>query len=493
MECVLSIDQGTSGNRVVLYGRDGVPLASAYREFAQRFPRPGWVEHDPVEIWRAVVECVRDVLKQRPDETVACIGIANQRETVVAWDAETSQPLCNAIVWQCRRTAARCDALNASAATAENVRRITGLPIDAYFSATKMEWLLQNVPAVTAAARRGTLRLGTIDAWLLWQLSGGKSYLTDFTNASRTMLFDIDRLCWDEQMLAMFGVPRWVLPEVQRSSGIFGVTVGQCGLPPGIPISGVAGDQQAALFGQACFAPGSAKNTYGTGSFILMNVGGRKHMVDARVITTLGCAQDGQPVYVLEGAILTAGAVLQWLRDGLGLLRSAADSAAMAEEAGDNGGVYFVPALGGLGAPFWNPAARGTICGITRGTTRQHLVRAALESMCFRTRDVVEAMSDAAGVRLLELRVDGGASANDFLCQFQSDILGVKVLRPSDIETTARGAAYLAGLGAGLWRDVTEIEAALSLERTFEPCMPAERRNELYAEWTRAVRRAIDD
>lgn len=491
MECVLAIDQGTTGSRAVLYGADGAQLASSYREFTQHFPAPGWVEHEPLEIWDSVVECVSDVLARMPEASVVCIGITNQRETAVAWDAETSLPLHNAIVWQCRRTADRCSALSAQGATAEFVRRTTGLPIDAYFSATKFEWLLRNVPAVADAAGRGTLRLGTIDSWLLWKLTGSSSHMTDYTNAARTMLFDIDRLCWNEELLSLFGIPRAALAEVRGSSGDFGMTAAGCGLPAGIPISGVAGDQQSALFGQACFAPGTAKNTYGTGAFILMNAGARRPTGDPCLITTLGCGTGGAPVYVLEGAVFTAGAVLQWLRDGLNLFDSAAVSQAMAEEVADNAGVYFVPALAGLGAPYWDSGARGMITGITRATTRQHVVRAALEAMCYRTRDVVDAMVRDAGLPLTELRIDGGASANDFVCQFQADILGVRVVRPRDVETTARGAAYLAGLGSGFWSSVAQVEGALTIERVFVPSMAEERRCTLYEEWKRAVRRAL--
>ena len=491
MQCVLAIDQGTTSSRAVLYGSDGSRIASSYRELPQCFPRPGWVEHDPLEIWSGVVACVSDVLARVPSAEVACIGITNQRETAVVWDAETSEPLHNAIVWQCRRTAARCAALNAQNTTAEFVRLTTGLPIDAYFSATKFEWLLKNVPAVAEAAGRGTLRFGTIDSWLLWKLTGSSYHLTDYTNAARTMLFDIDRLCWSTELLSLFGIPVEALPEARSSSGDFGVTSTGCGLPPGIPISGVAGDQQSALFGQACFTPGTAKNTYGTGAFILMNAGSRRPAGDPCLITTLGCGVTGTPVYVLEGAIFTAGAVVQWLRDSLNLFDAASVSQTMAEEVADNAGVYFVPALAGLGAPYWDSDARGMITGITRATTKQHVVRAALEAMCYRTRDVVDAMIRDAGLPLTELRIDGGASANDFVCQFQADILGVRVVRPCDVETTARGAAYLAGLGSGFWSDVAQVRGALAIDRVFVPAIPEERRRQLYEEWSRAVRRAL--
>ena len=491
MECVLAIDQGTTGCRAVLYGADGAQLASSYREFAQYFPRSGWVEHDPLEIWHGVVTCVQDVVARVPSASVACIGITNQRETAIAWDARTSEPLHNAIVWQCRRTSDRCAALNADRSGAQVIRRTTGLPIDAYFSATKFEWLFAHVPEVRSSALRGTLRLGTVDSWLLWKLTSGAVHRTDFTNAARTMMFDIDRLRWSEELLELFDVPAAAMPEVCISSSVFGATAAGVGLPAGVPITGVAGDQQAALFGQACFAPGQAKNTYGTGAFVLMNAGEQRPLGDERLITTLGCGPSGRPVYVLEGAIFTAGAVIQWLRDGLQLLDSADKSQSMAESVPDNGGVYFVPALVGLGAPYWKSDARGLISGITRGTTKNHIVRAALESMCFRTRDVVDAMVQDAGVPLVEMRVDGGASANDFLCQFQSDMLGVNVIRPCDVETTARGAAYLAGLGSGFWSDVGQLGGALAVDRVFVPSMSEDRRARLYGEWTRAVGRAI--
>ncbi len=491
MECVLAIDQGTTGSRVVLYGPDGGRVASAYREFPQYFPRSGWVEHEPLEIWASVVECLKNVLEQAPSVSVTCIGIANQRETAVAWDARTGESLHNAVVWQCRRTAERCSALNKDSGMREAIRRITGLPVDAYFSASKFEWLLQNVPRMRASAEAGCLRFGTIDSWLLWKLTGGQTHATEHTNAARTMLFDIDRLCWSDELMKEFGVPRWALPEVQSSWGRFGSTVGGYGLPSGIPITGVAGDQQAALFGQACFTPGAAKNTYGTGAFVLLNAGERRPAGDRRLITTLGCGVSGRPVYVLEGAIFSAGAAIQWLRDGLNLLDSADSSERMARAVPDNGGVYFVPALVGLGAPYWDPDARGTIVGITRGTTKNHIVRAALESMCYRTKDVTDAMAGDSGLAIPELKADGGASANDFLCQFQADVLGVTVVRPKDVETTARGAAYLAGLGSGFWSDVSQFSDALSIDRAFDPVMPAEQSGKLYEEWACAVRRTL--
>ncbi len=490
---MLAIDHGTTGSRAVLYSRDGARVASSYRELPQYFPRPGWVEHDPNEIWRGVADCISEVIARAPSARVACVGITNQRETVVVWDARTGEPLHRAIVWQCRRTADRCVALNRNPSRRDFIRLVTGLPVDAYFSASKLEWLLSEVHAVASAARAGTLRCGTVDSWLLWKLTNGATFATDYTNAARTMLFDIDRLAWSAELGAEFQVPRPALPEVRNSVGSFGVTASVCGLPAGVPISGVAGDQQAALFGQGCVEPGSAKNTYGTGAFVLLNAGARRPRGDARLITTLGCGVDRQPVYVLEGAVFTAGAVIQWLRDELGLLQSAERSGEMAEAVADNGGVYFVPALVGLGAPYWDPEARGAIVGITRGTTRNHIVRAAVEAMCYRTRDVVETMLENTGLCLRELKVDGGAAANDFLCQFQADMLGVSVVRPVDVESTARGAAALAGLGAGFWTSVDEVNAARTTDRQFLPAMPEQQRTRLYSQWLRAVRHTLSD
>jgi glycerol kinase len=493
MDCVLAIDQGTTGSRAVLYRRDGSQAGAAYREFPQYFPRPGWVEHDPLEIWVNVVGCVRDVLARAPGARVTCVGITNQRETVVAWDSATGEPLYNSIVWQCRRTAERCDELNRDEAARSAIRCITGLPVDAYFSATKLEWLLSNVDAVRRAAASGRLRFGTIDSWLLWKLTGGLTHATDFTNAARTMLFDIGRLCWSEELCDLFGIPPTALPDVRPSSCEFGLTAAGGGLPPGIPVCGIAGDQQAALFGQACYSPGSAKNTYGTGAFVLLNAGSTRPADNPGLITTLGCGIGAEPVYVLEGAIFTAGAVVQWLRDGLRLLDSAGDSEAMAEAVPDNGGVYFVPALVGLGAPYWDSTARGAILGITRGTTSNHIVRAALESMCYRTRDVVDIMTRDSGLSIPELKVDGGATANAFLCQFQADILGVDVIVPSDLETTARGAAYLAGLRCGYWKDTDALSGALAVRHVYGPRMSESERDRLYREWREAVQRTLSE
>jgi glycerol kinase len=489
LKYILSIDQGTTGSRAVLYDKYGRAAASAYREFPQHFPKPGWVEHDPRDIWNSVNFAIQKVLSRVPNGSVAAIGITNQRETTVIWDRKTGKPIHNAIVWQCRRTAGRCDELKKAKAMPRFFKGRTGLPIDAYFSATKIEWLLKNVPGAMAKAKRGELCFGTTDTWILWKLSGGRSHATDHTNASRTMLFNIEKLVWDKDILKKLNIPAKILPEVKSSSGLFGYTVKQGKLPEGIPICGIAGDQQAALFGQACFEPGSMKNTYGTGCFILLNAGKRRPVSKYGLITTLGCGKDGKPVYVLEGSIFVAGAAIQWLRDGLKVLKNASESKKMAESIGHNAGVYFVPALVGLGAPYWDQDARGAIYGITRGTHVSHLVRAAIEAMCYQTRDVVEAMEKDSKLKIKNIKVDGGAVANDFLCQFQADILGINVVRPKVTEITSLGAAYLAGLAIGYWKSAREIEKCWEVDRVFRPRMNKQQAAELYAGWKDAVRR----
>jgi len=487
---ILAIDQGTTGSRAIVYNRLGQAVAAAYEEFPQHFPRPGWVEHDPEEIWRSVERTIRKVLGRVSGASITAIGIANQRETTVIWDRKTGRPVHNAIVWQCRRTAGRCRELSRDKDALALIREKTGLPVDAYFSATKVEWIL-NRGALKAMARSGRLCFGTTDAWILWKLTGGRSHATDYTNASRTMLFDIDRLRWDDDLLYLFGIPDAVLPETRPSAGEFGRTVRLGRLPSGIPVAGVAGDQQAALFGQACFEPGMIKNTYGTGCFIILNTGRRR--VDSRhgLITTLACGPDGKSVYALEGSVFIAGAAVQWLRDELGLLRTSGDSEAMAEAVLDNDGVYLVPAFVGLGAPYWDAEARGTIVGLTRGTTRNHLVRAALEAMAYATRDVVDIMGLESGLEIAELRVDGGAAVNNFLCRFQADILGIPVLRPRTVETTALGAAYLAGLGSGFWKSTDDLRRFWSLDRRFAPRMRKPRAERLYQGWRAAVRKTL--
>ncbi|MFA5038624.1 MAG: glycerol kinase GlpK [Candidatus Omnitrophota bacterium] len=488
---LLAIDQGTTGSRAVIYDRAGRKVASAYEEFRQHFPRPGWVEHDPEEIWRSVHHSIQKALAAVPGGQISAIGITNQRETTIVWDRQTGRPVYNAIVWQCRRTAGRCEALKHKKGMDAFVRRRTGLAIDAYFSATKIEWILKNVPGVAARARKGEVLFGTTDSWVLWKLTGGKTHATDFTNASRTMLFDIEKLCWDADLMKEFGVPRSMLPLVKRSSGEFGFTARIGRLAAGIPICGVAGDQQAALFGQTCFEPGTIKNTYGTGSFILLNTGKKRTISRHGLVTTLACGADGKPVYALEGSVFVAGAAIQWLRDGLKILPTAAHSENLAACLKDNAGVYFVPALTGLGAPYWDAGARGAIYGITRGTKAVHLARAALEAICYQTKDVLSAMQKDSGLKLKGLRVDGGAAANNFLCQFQADMLGISVVRPKIVEITSLGAAYLAGLATGYWKNADEIKQCWQKDRVFNPKMPRAQAARLYAGWQKAVGRTL--
>lgn len=490
MKCILAIDQGTTGSRAVLYDKRGRKVSSAYREFPQHFPRPGWVEHDPRDLWGSVSWAIDSALSKAPRARVAAVGITNQRETTVVWDRATGKPVHNAIVWQCRRTAARCDRLK-KAGDGKVITRRTGLPIDAYFSATKIEWILTNVPGAMARARKGRLLFGTPDTWILWNLTGGRSHMTDPTNASRTMLYAIGRKAWDRDLCATFRVPASMLPTVKPSSGMFGVTVRTGRLPAGIPITGIAGDQQAALFGQACFEPGTVKNTYGTGCFILLNAGKRRPVSRHGLITTIGCGSKGEPVYVLEGAVFIAGAAIQWLRDGLKILKTAGVSEKMALDVKDTGGVYFVPALTGLGAPYWDQGARGTIVGITRGTRASHIARAALEAMCYQTKDVLDAMEKDAHVRIRSVKVDGGAAGNGFVCQFQSDVLGSDVVRPRVIEITSLGVAYLAGLAVGYWKDAAEIKRCWKVDRVFTPRMPRAEAARLYAGWQGAVERTL--
>ncbi len=488
---ILAIDQGTSGSTALVVDTEGRVRSRGYAELPQSYPRPGWVEHDPGEIWRTTVAAARAALDGAGvlGGAVACVGIANQRETTIVWDRTTGRPVHPAIVWQCRRTAPLCERLR-SEGLEPLVRERTGLVLDPYFSGTKIRWLLDEVPGVRARAERGELASGTVDSWLLWQLTGGRVHATDPSNASRTMCLDIHSLEWDPTMLELLGVPEAVLPEIRPSCGVFGETVDLGWLPAGTPITAVVGDQQAALFGQACLEPGMAKNTYGTGGFLLLNTGRRAVASSRGLLTTVAWQIGGETVYALEGAVFVAGAAIQWLRDGLHALRSAAESQGVAESVPDTGGVYLVPAFVGLGAPHWDMYARGAILGITRGTTSAHLVRAALEAMAFQSRDVLDAMLADAGGPLREIRVDGGAAANDFLCQFQADIMPVEVLRPSVIEATSLGAAYLAGLGAGLWSSPGEVTRRSGIERRFVPVMDPERRERLYGEWRRAVERA---
>ncbi|MEI7992293.1 MAG: glycerol kinase GlpK [Actinomycetota bacterium] len=486
MAVVVAIDAGTTGVRSRAVFPDGRPPVSAYREFEQHFPQPGWVEHDAAEIWQAVRETLNEVIEAVGAGSIAAIGITNQRETVVAWDRRTGEPLCRAIVWQDRRTAARCEQLTVQGLLPV-VRERTGLVLDPYFSATKMEWLLRH-GGVTATEG---LALGTVDSWILWNLTAGEVFATDPSNASRTMFFAITQLRWDEELCGIFGVPTSALAEVRPSSGRFGLTDARSGVPAGIPISGIAGDQQAALFGQACLHPGMAKNTYGTGSFVLMNVGSNCPPPSEGMLTTVAWTlSNGSTAYALEGAIFVTGAAVQWLRDGLGLIGSASEIGPLAASVPDTNGAYVVPALTGLGSPWWDPYARGTIVGISRGVTRAHLARAVVESMAYQTRDAVEAMSRAAGTPLSALRVDGGAAVMDVLLQLQADQLGVPVQRPVDSETTALGAAFLAGLAEGVWPSLASIEAQWSLDAEFTPTADRTFPDIFHSEWLRAVERS---
>ena len=483
MPRTLAIDAGTTGITALVISDRAQVEGRGYREFQQHFPRPGWVEHDAHEIWEATLTAARAALDAAGVRARDCaaIGITNQRETTVIWDRTTLEPIANAIVWQDRRTAARCDELREHEPA---IRAQTGLVLDAYFSATKIEWLLNNTPGARERATSGELAFGTIDSWLIAKLTGGAVHATDFTNASRTMLYDIYQYDWSEQLLGLFGVPRALLPDVKPSSGRFGTGVL---FGDQIPVSGVAGDQQAALFGQACFEPGMTKNTYGTGSFVLMNIGDVAPPPPAGLLVTLACGPGGHRVYAMEGSIFVTGAAIQWLRDGLGIISQASETQALAQSVADTGGVYFVPALAGLGSPYWDPYARGTIVGITRGTERAHLARAAVEAIAYQTRDVVEAMAREADVHPAELRVDGGASVMDLLCQFQADQLGVLVRRPKVQETTALGAAFLAGLAEGVWSSTEELSETWLLDKEFHPSSPDPA---LYEGWTRAVERA---
>ena len=489
---VLAIDQGTTGSTILVFDRQGQIQGRAYAEFPQIFPQPGWVEHDATRIWEDVRRLVGDAIRDAgaTPSQIAAIGITNQRETVVLWDKATGQPVANAIVWQDRRTADYCTQLK-DAGHEPTVQQKTGLLLDPYFSGTKLRWLLHQEPERLARAKQGELLAGTIDSWLIWNLTGGKQHVTDYTNASRTLLYNIRDLDWDEELLQLLDVPRPVLPSVVSSSGELGVTEASLFDGVEIPISGIAGDQQAALFGQACFQVGQVKNTYGTGSFLLMQTGTDAPLSKERLLTTIAWRIGDEPVeYALEGSVFVSGSAVQWLRDGLGIIDAAGDTQALAESLEGNDGVYFVPALTGLGAPYWDPYARGAIVGLTRGTTRAHLARATLESICYQTRDVVDAMSRDAGVPLTELRADGGAVGNAFLMQFQADALGVPVRVPKVAETTALGAAYLAGLGVGFWETRDQIQSQWRQAVEFAPQMAQSDRDALYERWKDAVGRS---
>ncbi|MGH7309764.1 MAG: glycerol kinase GlpK [Candidatus Rokuibacteriota bacterium] len=488
---VLALDQGTSGSTALVVDPEGRVRARGYAELPQYYPQPGWVEHDPGEIWTTTQQAAQAALATAgvAGSEVAAVGITNQRETTLVWERSSGAPVHRAIVWQCRRTAALCDRLRREGHEAR-VRAGTGLVLDAYFSGTKLRWLLDEVPGARRRAERGELAFGTVDSWLLWKLTGGGVHATDVSNASRTLLLDLRQADWDPELLQMLAVPAAVLPRVQASAGVFGESVELGWLPRGIPIAGIAGDQQAALFGQACYQPGMAKNTYGTGCFLLLNTGSTPVASRHGLLTTIAWRVGGVTTYALEGSVFIAGAALQWLRDGLGLIRTAAESEALARSVADTGGVYFVPAFVGLGAPYWDMYARGTIVGLTRGTTAAHLVRAALEAIAYQSRDVLEAMVADAGIAPQALSVDGGAAANDLLCQFQADMLDVPVLRPAVIESTALGAAYLAGLGVGLWASLEALAERATIERAFAPAMDPARRAQCYEGWRQAVERA---
>ena len=486
---VIAMDQGTTSSRCILFDRQGTVRSVVQREFPQLYPQPGWVEHDPMDIWSTQMGVAMEAMQKadaRPDE-IAAIGITNQRETTLVWDAATGKPVCNAIVWQCRRTADRIERLRRDGLE-EAVRQKTGLIPDAYFSASKLEWILDNVPGARARAERGELRFGTVDAWLIWNLTGGRVHATDYTNASRTMLFDIHKLQWDQELLDYFRIPASLLPQALPSSHLFGGTDKFGG---SIPIAAAAGDQQAALFGQCGFQPGDVKSTYGTGGFLLMNTG--KEAVRSRrgLLTTLAAGAGGEACYALEGSIFIAGAAIQWLRDEMKLLESAAQTEEICASVEDAGDVYVVPAFAGLGAPYWEQYARGTVVGLTRGVTRAHFIRAVVESLAYQTNDLLSAMKEESGLSLGDLKVDGGASANGFLMQFQADLSNVRIQRPQSVETTALGAAYLAGLATGFWRDLEEVQANWTCGRVFQPAIPEERRQRLLQGWQRAVRCAM--
>ncbi|WP_067624606.1 glycerol kinase GlpK [Alicyclobacillus acidiphilus] len=488
---VLAFDQGTTSSRAILFDKSGNIHSVAQKEFTQIYPKPGWVEHDPMEIWGTQSGVAREVLEKSgvsPDE-VAAIGITNQRETTIVWDKESGKPVYNAIVWQDRRTASICDALKERGLT-EPIREKTGLVVDAYFSGTKVKWILDHVEGARERAARGELLFGTVDSWLVWNLTRGKVHITDYTNAARTMLFNIHTLDWDDELLNELGIPRAMLPVVRPSSEVYGHTDERTFGGANIPIAGIAGDQQAALFGQTCFEPGMVKNTYGTGCFMLMNTGEQPVDSKSGLLTTIAWGVDGKVTYALEGSVFIAGAAIQWLRDGMKFFDSAVDSEYFASKVDDANGMYVVPAFAGLGAPYWDMYARGAIFGLTRGSTKEHIIRATLDSLAYQTKDIIDAMQADSGIVLKALRVDGGAVANNLLMQFQADILGVPVERPRITESTALGAAYLAGIGVGFWTK-EEVSKTGDLDRTFEPQMDEATRRQLYKGWQKAVKRTM--
>jgi len=490
---VMAFDSGTTSIRAILFDRAGRPVASEHEELDQVYPRPGWVEHDPLDIWHrelAVAGRVLEAAQASPQE-IAGIGITNQRETTIVWERATGRPIMNAIVWQDRRTAGLCDELKARNLQ-DYVQRTTGLVIDAYFSGTKLRWILDNVPGAQERAKRGELLFGTVDSWLVWNLTGGAVHITDYSNASRTLMFDINRCTWDETLLAELAIPREMLPTVRPTAEVYGYTGANVPFGAGIPIAAVVGDQQGALFGQACFEPGAVKATYGTSGSLVMNTGSRPVMSSAGLLTTVAWGLDDHVEYALEGVIYIMGGAVQWLRDELKIIDRSEDAEPAARRVADTNGAYFVPALTGLGAPFWDQYARGTIVGLTRGTNRDHLIRATLEAMAYQFRDVVDSFTRDSGIAPRDVKVDGGAVVNDFLMQFQSDILQVPVLRPQVTESAARGAAFLAGLATGFWKDRQELVDSFELDRRFEPSMDAATSDALYDGWQRAVERALD-
>ena len=484
----MALDAGTTSNRCILFDREGQIRSVAQLEFEQIYPKPGWVEHDPREIWASMLSAATMAMARAGarSQDIEAIGITNQRETTIVWDRETGEPVYNAIVWQCRRTSEYCDGL-AERGLTETIREKTGLVIDAYFSATKLRWILENVPGARERAERGELLFGTVDTWLMWKLTGGKVHATDYSNASRTMMFNINTLDWDDEILEILGIPRCMLPEVKPSSGLFGCTEEEA-IGRGIPITGAAGDQQAALFGQTCYAPGEAKNTYGTGCFLLMNTGDKPVFSEHGLVTTVAWGLNGEVRYALEGSIFVGGAAVQWLRDELKLVERSSDTEAAALRVSDTNGCYVVPAFTGLGAPHWDQYARGTIVGLTRGCGRDHIIRATLDSIAYQVCDVIRAMEADTGMKLSSLKVDGGAAANGYLLQTQSDLLDAEVLRPECLESTAMGAAYLAGLATGYWKDVDEVRAVWKISRSFTPQIEAQKREEMLRGWERAVR-----
>ena len=488
---VMAIDQGTTGTRVIIFNHQGRAVSKSYREFKQYYPQLGWVEHNPLEIWKTTLSTIEEALRHGKvkAEEISGIGITNQRETTVAWEKDTGKPVCPAIVWQCRRTASICDKLKREGLE-KTFQKKTGLVLDAYFSGTKIKWILDNIPGVKLKAKKGEVLFGNIDTWLIWNLTGGKTFVTDYTNASRTLIFNIHQLCWDEELLKRLNIPRKMLPEVKSSSEVYGQTIKQGPLIEGIPIAGIAGDQQSALFGQACFKAGMAKNTYGTGCFMLLNTGDKAVNSKRGLLTTIAWGIDKRVKYALEGSIFIAGAAVQWLRDEIKIIKNSRESEKYALQVPDSGGVYLVPAFVGLGAPHWDMYARGIIVGLTRGSNKAHLIRATLESIAYQTKDVLEAMLSDSGMKIKELRVDGGAVENNFLMQFQADILGVSVVRPHTSETTALGAAYLAGLAVGFWRSKEEIANLWEKERVFIPKMNKKERERLSSGWKRAIERA---